>query len=158
MLKEALLGPAPPTAAEREEAILETFRMLPEGLPVQSLLGRYQVEWQLWAMLVKNFENPLFHSAYVTHLASRGTFDTGILRYREHRSAMASTNERWQAEVADLMIERLDQLTAMRMELEGGGGIKLPDWWLKPILGERAFRMLWLITGFVLAFILFGVI
>jgi hypothetical protein len=115
------------------------------------------VEWQIWAMVVKNFSDPAFHAAYLTYAISHRAFDAAAARYREHRSVMALMEEhRWQAEVADLMLERIQSVSAVRMEMEGGGGLRLPGWLLLLPLGGRTFRLAWIILGMIVLWRLFG--
>lgn len=158
LLKEALLGkeaavePAPLTEIQR-------FQAPPDAGRVQEILTKYQVEWQIWAMVAKNFGDPAYHSAYLTHVVSRATFDRASERYREHRSVMALGKDGlWQAEVADLMLERIETLATMRMKMEGGGGIILPYWLLSLPLGKGVFRVAWITLGLVLGFKLLGLV
>jgi hypothetical protein len=151
LLKTALLGPEPVVA--ELEPVIHRFQTPPASDRVQEILTKYQVEWQLWAMVAKNFSDPAFHSAYITHIVSRAAFDQAAERYREHRSVMALGRDGlWQAEVADLMLERIEKLANMRMKMEGGGGIILPYWLLSLPLGKGVFRVAWITLGLVLMF------
>lgn len=166
LLKTALLGPeeialepAPPEPEPEPEPLISRFRAAPDSARVQEILTRYQVEWQIWAMVAKNFGDPAYHSAYLTHICSRGAFDRAAERYREHRSVMALGRDGlWQAEVADLMLERIENLSAMRMKMEGGGGLILPYWLLALPLGKGVFRVAWITLGLVLVFKLLGLV
>jgi hypothetical protein len=90
---------------------------------------------------------------------ARASFDRAAERYREHRSVMAvGRDSLWQAEVADLMLLRIENLSQMRMRMEGGGGIILPYWLLALPLGKGVFRVAWITLGLVLAFKLFGLV
>ncbi len=109
---------------------LERFSRAPDGNKVNELLYEFQVEWQLWSELVKNFSNPDYHSAYMTRLIQAREFAIGVNRYQEHRSTMAlSAETRWQAEVADLMLARIEKLALVRMEMEDRS-VSLPEWLL----------------------------
>lgn len=155
LLKTALLGPEEIAL----EPLISRFRATPDSARVQEILTRYQVEWQIWAMVAKNFGDPAYHSAYLTHICSRGAFDRAAERYREHRSVMALGRDGlWQAEVADLMLERIENLSAMRMKMEGGGGLILPYWLLALPLGKGVFRVAWITLGLVLVFKLLGLV
>lgn len=157
LLKTALLGPE--AEAPEPEPLIHRFRAAPDSARVQEILTRYQVEWQIWAMVAKNFGDPAFHSAYLTHIISRAAFDRASERYREHRSVMALGKDAlWQAEVADLMLERIENLSNMRMRMEGGGGIILPYWLLSLPLGKGVFRVAWIALGLVLVFKLMGLV
>lgn len=157
LLKTALLGPEPVVA--EPESPIQRFQSMPDSARVQEILTQYQVEWQIWAMVAKNFGDPAFHSAYLTHIVSRASFDRAAERYREHRSVMALGRDGlWQAEVADLMLERIENLAGMRMKMEGGGGLILPYWLLALPLGKGVFRVAWIALGLVLAFKLMGLV
>jgi hypothetical protein len=157
LLKTALLGPEP--AAIEPEPVIHRFQSTPDSARVQEILTNYQVEWQIWAMVAKNFDDPAYHSAYITHIVSRAAFDRAAERYREHRSVMALGRDGlWQAEVADLMLERIETLSLMRMKMEGGGGIILPYWLLALPLGKGVFRVAWITLGLVLIFKLLGLV
>lgn len=157
LLKTALLGPEPVVA--EPEPVIHRFQSPPDSARVQEILTKYQVEWQIWAMVAKNFADPAFHSAYLTHIVSRRSFDKAAERYREHRSVMALGRDGlWQAEVADLMLERIENLSNMRMKMEGGGGIILPYWLLILPLNKGVFRVAWIALGLVLAFKLLGLV
>ena len=157
LLKTALLGTEPVVA--EPEPVIHRFQAPPDSARVQEILTQFQVEWQLWAMVAKNFSEPAFHSAYLTHIVSRASFDKAAERYREHRSVMALGRDGlWQAEVADLMLERIETLASMRMKMEGGGGIILPYWLLALPLGKGVFRVAWITLGLVLMFKLLGLV
>lgn len=144
---------------ESAEDILARFRAVPDGLRVQEIIERYQVEWQLWATLVKNFADPAYHAAYLAMVTGARAFDEASVRYREHRSVMAlSENTRWEAEVADLMISRIESLTALRMEQEGGRGFRLATWLYLLPLQSRPFRIAWITLGMLAMARLFRVI
>ena len=96
---------------------LAQFRVTPDGNRVQELIFRYQVEWQLWAEAVRHFADPAYHAAYISLAVSANSFAAAAERYREHRSVMAlRPAESWQADVADLMLSRLETLSMMRLE------------------------------------------
>jgi hypothetical protein len=144
---------------EKQGTILDRFHLPQNGAEVQALLSRYQVEWQLWAMVVNHFEDPLYHTAYLCQVTGRRDLSRAAERYREHRSVMAvGRDTMWQAEVADLMIERIENLSRMRMEMGGGGGIILPYWLLSLPLGKGVFRIAWITLGLFLGFRLMGLL
>lgn len=141
-----------------EPSPLENFRTLPDGFRVQELLIKYQVEWQLWAMVVRNFSDPAYHGAYLSHVVQDGAFAQASARYQEHRSVMAVSRDcLWQAEVSDLMLERLQNLSAVGMRMEGKGW-RLPSWFLLLPLESRMVRIGWVACGMLLAARLVGAI
>lgn len=96
---------------------LDAFQKLPDGLLVQEVLSRYQIEWQLWSVLVKNFSDPVYHAAYLSQAVAGGAISEASERYRMHRSTMVLLrDDHWQAEVADLMLTRLERLSLLRMQ------------------------------------------
>ncbi len=128
------------------------FRATPDGIVVENLRMKYQVEWQLWAALVKNFQDPAHHMAYVCQAAAARELERAAQRYREHRSVMALlADSRWQADVAELMLSRIETLSIMGMQREAGQGwtSQLPLWFLKAQTESRAMRYLWLTMGVV---------
>lgn len=144
---------------EPEANPLAAFAQPADGLAVNQLLHRYQVEWQLWAMLVKNFADPIYHAAYLAQVLQSRALDQAARRYREHRSVMAlSTDSLWQAEVADLMLGRIESLTAMAMAAEGRGGLRWPEWVLRLPLESRVFRVGWIALGLVGTAKIFGLV
>jgi hypothetical protein len=145
--------------AEKQDAVLDRFHLPQNGAEVQALLSRYQVEWQLWAMVVNHFEDPLYHTAYLCQAVGRKNLSRAAERYREHRSVMAVGRDTvWQAEAADLMLERIENLSQLRMEMETGGGIVLPYWLLSLPLGKGTFRIAWITLGLFLGFRLMGLL
>jgi hypothetical protein len=143
------LAPAEPI--DPNAKILARFQITPRGPEVQEILVRYQVEWQLWAMLVKNFEDPAFHGAYLAMAVQTHAFDQATKRYQEHRSVMALSPEtHWQAEISELMLSRLELLTSVRMEQEGGAGFRLPHWLQYIPINSRPFRIAWILLGMFL--------
>jgi hypothetical protein len=95
---------------------LEVFRATPNGNAVEAIRMQYQVEWQLWAALVNNFGDPAHHAAYLCGSIVSGNLDAAAGRYREHRSVMALlADSRWQSEVADLMLSRIESISVARM-------------------------------------------
>lgn len=95
---------------------LAAFQATPDGQAVEQLRMRYQVEWQLWAALVRQFQDHTFHMAYVCQCASLNELEKAAGRYREHRNVMAlSADTRWQAEVAELMLSRIESIAALRI-------------------------------------------
>jgi hypothetical protein len=134
------------------ETVPEGFFQAPDGRLVQNLLLRYQVEWQLWAMLAKHFHDPAYHSAYLAQVVSDGAIENAVKRYREHRSVMVlSRDSQWQAQVSDLMLERLQGLSLVQMQMEGKARYKFPAW--LPLLppGSSVMRLGWIALGLFLA-------
>lgn len=150
---------APRKANEKtENSRLDPFRTTPDGFRVQEILNKYQVEWQLWAMVVKNFGDPAFHGAYMTQILSDGSFDNAINRYQEHRAVMILSRENaWQAEVSDLMLDRVQSLSLMRMKMEGRG-FRLPAWMLLLPIESRIFRMGFILFGMLVIARLFEIV
>jgi hypothetical protein len=146
-------------AAEDASSILASFQKTPDGLAVQEIIERYQVEWQLWAVLVKNFGNPAYHAAYLAQVTALQAFDEASERYREHRAVMTlSENTRWEAEVADLMISRVETLATLRMEQQGSNGFRLPVWLYLLPLQSKPFRIAWVTLGLLTVAKLFRMI
>ncbi|MGE3262825.1 MAG: hypothetical protein AB7K68_13675 [Bacteriovoracia bacterium] len=118
------VSPAPEAALVFRETIvpgqkspLDAFQKLPDGLKVQEVLSRYQIEWQLWSVLVRNFSDPVYHAAYLSQAIAASAISEASERYRMHRSAMVLLrDDHWQAEVADLMLTRLERLSLLRMQ------------------------------------------
>jgi hypothetical protein len=93
----------------------QSFKDPPEGKLVESILAKNQQEWQLWASVVENFGEPSFHSAYLTHTLQSGAFAMATERYKAHRGTSVLLEERSEeAAIADLMLERLSSLVAIR--------------------------------------------
>ncbi|RZA06831.1 MAG: hypothetical protein EOP11_09310 [Proteobacteria bacterium] len=141
------------------EVLLEKFRKTPDGLAVQEIIERYQVEWQLWATLVKNFAEPTYHAAYLAQITAEQNFEEASARYRDHRAVMLlSESTRWEAEVAELMISRVEMLATLRLEQQVGNGFRVPAWlWLLPVQ-SRPFRVAWITLGMLTVAKLFGYI
>lgn len=138
---------------------LEDFKKTPDGKVVEEILIRYQVEWQLWSMVVRNFQEPAFHSAYLAYAAAYRAFDQASARYRDHRSAMLLLQDSaWQSEVADLMLHRLEAMANVRMELEGRNGIELPHFVHLLPSQSRILKYAWFFFGMALLSKLFGII
>jgi len=132
--------------------LLAAFRATPDGITVENLRMRYQVEWQLWAQLVKNFHDPAYHMAYITQCTATHELETAAKRFQEHRSVMALlADSRWQAEVAELMLSRIEAISLMRMQSGGGGWYsQLPVLFYQLRTDSRAMRYLWVTMGVVI--------
>jgi hypothetical protein len=115
--------------AEPRPDPLQTFRKAPDGSSVEQLRIKYQVEWQLWAALVRSFEDSAHHMAYLTHAMASQELPRAAERYREHRSVMALLEDsRWQAEVADLMLARIEALQLAQLpSYRGDYEFDIPD-------------------------------
>lgn len=138
---------------------LAAFTAVPDGRAVADILFTYQVEWQLWAVLVKRFGEPAVHSAYLAQAARDRTLGRAAERYREHRSVMAllpDTN--WQAAVADLMLARVETLSLVQLAHSGGDGFRAPEWMRSLPLGRGVFRVGWITLGLVGTARIFGLI
>ena len=132
---------------------------MPDGRAVADILFTYQVEWQLWTVLMKRFGEPAVHSAYLAQAARDRTLGRAAERYREHRSVMAllpDTN--WQAAVADLMLARVETLSLVQLSHSGGDGFRAPEWMRGLPLGRGVFRVGWLTLGLVGTARIFGLI
>ena len=136
------------------------FRATPDGLAVEDLRIRYQVEWQLWAALVKNFQDPAHHMAYICQATASHQLETAAQRYKEHRSVMALlADSRWQAEVSDLMLSRIEAISLMRMQSDAGGWwTQLPARFYLMRTDSRAMRYLWVLAGVVIFTKLFSLV
>jgi len=153
----APLAEIPAEPAETE--ILARFHGMPDGLAVQEIMERYQVEWQHWAALVKNFADPVYHAAYLAHITRERAFDEASARYREHRAVMLlSQNTRWEAEVAELMITRIETLTTLRMERQAQNGFRVPTWFYLLPVQSSPFRIAWITLGLLTVAKLFRII
>ncbi|HEY8278307.1 MAG TPA: hypothetical protein VIH99_01705 [Bdellovibrionota bacterium] len=115
---------------EKSQDPLTPFRNTPDGHAVEEVQMRYQVEWQLWAALVQRFHDPVYHMAYICQAMASQEIERASERYREHRSVMALADDsRWQADVADLMLGRIEQISLVRLESQRVGyGLGLPEW------------------------------
>lgn len=145
------MSPEPVTARVPEANPLDAFKTTPDGARVQDLLVKYQVEWQLWAMLVKHFQDPAYHAAYLSHVTMAGEFDRATARYREHRAVMALLRENhWQADVSDLMLSRLEVLAEVQARAESRKGWRLPEFWMHTVpYHSRIIKYGWFIFGFI---------
>lgn len=131
---------------------LAAFRKTADGKRVEEILGRYQGEWQLWAKVVENFSAPEFHAAYLARVVSTSAISSAVERYRLHHSVMVlHRDQSWQAEVSDLMIQRLEQLAMIRLEQTEGA----TNLYLRALaffvnsypLRARFLRYVWLLLG-----------
>jgi len=130
---------------------LQAFHRNVSGERVEEIRMRYQVEWQLWAALVKQFDDPVLHFAYLTQSAVAGELDRAAERYREHRSVMTLlADSRWQAEVADLMLARVENIAVSRMAAQKvGHRFVLPEWVLLAPFQGNAVRVMWIAFGLI---------
>ena len=102
-------------------------------------------------MVVKNFSDPAFHSAYLAQAATARTLNRAGQRYREHQAVMAALpDERWQAELADIMLTRVENLANLWMEKEAAG-IRLPWAWRVLMPNTGFWRIAWIVVGMILA-------
>ncbi len=141
-----------PVLPRVEQNPLDTFRQSADGNRVQEILTKYQVEWQLWAMLVKNFQDPAYHAAYTTNAAMTGAFDQATARYREHRAVMILLrSDHWQAEISDQMLGRLEALAEVQARAESRKGFRLPDFWLNLYPNQSSImRYGWVFLGMLI--------
>jgi hypothetical protein len=139
---------------------LASFRTTPDGQTVEALRMRFQVEWQLWAMLVRNFHDHSYHMAYVCQCASLHELAKAASRYREHRNVMAlSADTRWQAEVAEQMLVRVESIAAMRLNADHGTwwtGVLARFYLMKTEIG--ALGVGWIVLGLILSLKLLSVL
>ena len=78
---------------------------------VETIISRFQVEWQLWAQVVLHFNEPAYHMAYITHISTNRIFDIATSRYATHRAnSLPIQGLKWEAEMADSMIHRIESL------------------------------------------------
>lgn len=128
---------------------LAVFRVTPDGHTVESLRVRYQVEWQLWAELVHHFGDPAYHAAYLATVVAGTALKTASERYQEHRAVMALLpDSRWQADVADLMLARIESLSLARLAMEKvDHGFDLPAIFQYVPYRSRAIKAGWLAIG-----------
>jgi hypothetical protein len=130
---------------------LAPFRATPDGKRVEELRIQLQVEWQLWAAVTLHFHDPAYHMAYITQLLAEDHLEQASARYREHRSVMALLEDsRWQAEVADLMLARIEALAISRIpKHEKNYGFDLPEFLKLLPYDSRMFKVLWWVMGIV---------
>lgn len=131
---------------------LDAFRATPDGARVEELRMQYQVDWQLWAALVKNFSDPAYHMAFLCSAITAGTLEDAANHYREHRSVMAVlADSRWQAEVADLMLTRIENISLARMPNQRGDyGFDLPAFLKVLPADSRVMKVAWISIGMFL--------
>lgn len=136
------------------------FRATPDAMAVEELRMRYQVEWQLWAVLVKNFQSPVYHMAYFCQATVANQLEQAAERYRQHRAVMALLpDSRWQAEVAELMLSRIESLSIVRMNAEGQGWwAQLPSRFLMLRTDSQIMRYSWIGIGIIVFVKLFSVV
>ncbi len=132
---------------------LSSFQSNPDGNVVERIRIRYQIEWQLWAALVKQFQDPAYHMAYLCQAISASQLDIASERYREHRSVMALLlDSRWEAQVADLMLARIENITNARMPAASSGlRFALPAWVMLAPFNGKLMKIAWLAIGFFAA-------
>ncbi|MGZ3655682.1 MAG: hypothetical protein ACXVB9_19945 [Bdellovibrionota bacterium] len=132
---------------------LDAFRATPDGLAVEKIRMQYQVEWQLWAALVKNFADPAFHMAYLCQAIAAGELERAAERYREHRSVMAIlADSLWQAEASDLMLTRIEAISISRMaNARGNYEFDIPGFLKLLPYDSRLAKVGWIAIGLFLA-------
>ena len=89
---------------------------------IEELSIRNQSEWELWGAIVRDFGNRNLHMAYLSFLGRNLCFDRGAARYREHRRQFITAKaDFWQAELADEMLEKIQELCLLQFERAGRG-------------------------------------
>lgn len=138
---------------------LAIFSKPADGAKVEELLIQYQVEWQLWALVVNQFSDANVHAAYLTHIIQSRAYPLGVQRYTEHRQAMMTLEEnRWQSEICELMLERIQNLTTARMNVENSS-LRLGEWLLLlPLNSSPTFRIAWVSLGMIGLWTLFRIL
>ncbi len=128
---------------------LAAFRAPVHGALVEEIRIAYQVEWQLWSALIQNFQDPAYHMAYLCQAIAAWALEKATSRYSEHRAVMSLVEDsRWQAEVADLMLARIENISVARLAASAERpGFRLPDWLLLLPLRSRAMQVAWLAMG-----------
>jgi len=122
-----------------------------DGKAVDEILFRYQNEWQIWNKVVENFGDPNFHFAYLTAITSSNDFGQAQDRYRKHSATMSLVAEgKWQAEIAERMLEKIQMMARLRMEQEGIRRSALFDFLFWAPFTMRHFRVVWLVLGMIL--------
>ena len=145
--------PAPAQARKPEpldEIFLQKFRQPVLSTAVEEVLLCYMQEWDLWAALVDNFENPAFHSAYLSTMMRERALAPAALRYRKHLNMMKMiSGEGWQCEIAKIQLTRISQLQLVEADrsLEKILPFNLPEWLFHY---ERTQKLLWILTGMIL--------
>jgi hypothetical protein len=128
---------------------LASFRVAPDGAVVEEIRTKFQVEWQLWARLVRHFGDHAHHMAYLTQAIAAGELEKATERYREHRSVMAVLDDsRWQAEVSDLMLSRIEAIAVARMPNERGNyAFDVPEFLKLLPFDSRLYKVAWIAFG-----------
>lgn len=137
---------------------LAKFSKAADGAKVEELLIQFQVEWQLWAMVVHQFSDPNVHAAYLTHLIQNKSYPKGVQRYTEHRQAMVLLEDsRWQSEICELMLDRIQRLTEARMTVDNSS-LRLGEWlMLLPLNTSPSLRVAWVSLGMIGLWALFRI-
>lgn len=128
---------------------LAEFHKTPDGAVVEELRTKYQVEWQLWAALTRDFRNPALHQAYLTRALAANELDRASSRYRDHSAVMALLDDsRWQAEIADLMVSRIEQLALVRMpNARGNNEFDIPTFFKLLPFDSRIWKVAYVVFG-----------
>ena len=112
-----------------------------------------QLEWQLWSKVTEDFGDLNAHLAYISFSARTLAFERASERYKLHRTRYALVHgERWQADRADSMLDRIAALCLVQFEREQRTPTGEFDRWavgrrkLRPVLG-----LIYLLIGAALA-------
>jgi hypothetical protein len=152
----------PATVIARSAAVEEFLKDSPfataigpaNHLEIQSILRRYDNEWQLWSALTLHFRWAEYHNAYLSFCARNHCIDKACARYLAHQKIFAPiADESWQAEAAEQMISRAQTLAIVQWERSEG--LKP---WLKsgPYRDKTLWTFLWVVVGFILAAVAVG--
>ncbi len=96
----------------------ELVEVLPQSARVaEEFAIQNQNEWQLWARVTENFADQSRHLAYLSFATRNLSFDKASERYKQHRrSHFLVEKERWQADLADEMLEKIASLCLIQFE------------------------------------------
>lgn len=150
-IQEKIPNVSPASTCPKEADLLEAFQKSPDGLQVQNIVSKFQVEWQLWAKTVKNFSDPAYHMAYLTVALSNRQIAQASSRYLEHRKAMLlSKEDHWQVEISELMLSRIETLALMPVNMAQASWMdRVPHWMLSPLWESMLFRFGFLVVSFI---------
>lgn len=146
-------------AREAEHSFLEHFQQAPDAQRVQAYIMKYQTEWHLWTVLLKDFSCSDLQYAYISQAVLEGKVAEACQRYRSHSKAMGRLREeKWQATVAEVMLERLESIALVRAQAESKPVLKLPEIFYTFVMGSKLVGMGWVFLGLFLTLKLLGAI
>ena|SRR3989344_8831642 len=111
-------------------------------------------EWQWWAKLTENFSALDQHQLYLSFLMKDGDFATGAARYSRHKEIYSALpREVWQAELAQLMLDKLTLLSGVALDMQQSVDRRAA---IFPFRRQQFFyRSFWFFIGLILVFAYF---